>query len=150
MDNIITTNKRAYHDYEILEKYQAGIKLSGPEVKSCKAGQVNLKGSYAIVSSSLTPLLLGCHIAPYKQAAMVQQNYDPTRSRVLLLSKKEIKTLFGKLKEKRYTLVPLAVINNSGLIKIALGIGRGKKEYEKRESIKKKDIEREIHRRLKS
>lgn len=150
MDNIITENKRAYHDYEILEKYKAGVKLTGAEVKSAKLGQANLKGAYAAISSNGAPLLVGCRIAPYKPAANAQANYEPTRSRVLLLSKKEIKYLSGKLKEKRYSLIPLAVENKSGLIKIELGLGRGKKQYEKREAIKKKDLEREIGRRLKS
>jgi SsrA-binding protein len=147
-ETIITTNKRAYHDYEILERYQAGIKLTGAEAKSVKLGQANLKGAYATISAVGTPLLIGCHIAPYKPAAGAQTNYDPTRSRALLLSKKEIKTLIGKLKEKRYALIPLSLHNKYGLIKVELGLARGKKQYEKREAIKKKDIEREIGRRL--
>lgn len=143
---IITTNKQAYRDYEIADKHEAGIKLSGAEVKSVKLGQVNLKGSYAVVSASGAPLLIGCHIAPYKPAAGAQKNYQPSRSRVLLLSKKEIQYLSGKLKEKRYSLLPLSVKNKSGLIKIELGLGRGKKQYEKRALIKKRDIEKEISR----
>lgn len=149
-ETIITTNKRAYHDYEILEKFSAGVKLTGAEVKSAKLGQANLKGAYAIISSNRAPLLVGCRIAPYKPAGSAPANYDPTRGRVLLLSKKEIKYLSGKLKEKRFTLVPLCLQNKSGLVKVELGLGRGKKQYEKREAIKKKDIEREIGRRLKS
>lgn len=147
-ESVITTNKRAYHDYEILDKYEAGIKLTGAEVKSVKLGQANLKGSYAAVSANGTPLLIGCHIAPYKPAKSAQASYDPTRSRVLLLSKKEIKTLIGRLKEKRSALLPLSVKNKSGLIKIELGLGRGKKQFEKRAAIKKRDLEREIGQRL--
>lgn len=148
MDQILAENKRAYHDYEILEKFSAGVKLSGPEAKAAKLGQANLKGAYAAISANHTPLLVGCRIAPYKPAANAQAHYDPSASRVLLLSKKEIKYLAGKLKEKRFTLVPLCLQNKSGLVKIELGLGRGKKQYEKREAIKKKDIEREIGRRL--
>lgn len=145
---VIATNKYARSDYEILDTYEAGVKLSGPEVKSIKKGQVNLKGSYATVGADGRARLLGVHVAPYKPAAGVQQGYDPTRSRELLLNKKELASLIGKLKEKRYTLLPLAVFNKSGIIKIELGLGRGKKQYEKREAIKKRDIEREIGRNM--
>ncbi|MEK7164748.1 MAG: SsrA-binding protein SmpB [Patescibacteria group bacterium] len=143
---IITINKQAKGDYEILDKFEAGIKLTGAEAKSCKLGSVNLKGSYAILNARGIPYLLSCHISPYKHAA--KDGYDPTRSRLLLLKKKEISTLIGKLKEKQYTLIPLAIHNSHGLIKVELGLGRGKKQYEKRAAIKKRDIEREIGRRL--
>jgi len=147
--NTLAINKKARAEYEILDTYEAGLHLSGPEVKSCKKGQVNLKGSYAMVSARGIPLLIGCHISPYKPAQQVQHDYDPSRTRQLLLHKKQINTLIGKLKEKQYTLIPLAIINSGGLIKVELGLGRGKKKYEKRESIKKRDIEREIGRKLK-
>lgn len=144
--SIIAINKQARADYEILDKYEAGIQLTGGEVKSCKQGGANLKGSYAVLNARGVPTLLGCHISPYKQA--VKNAYDPARSRLLLLKKKEINSLLGKLKEKRYTLIPLAMHNNQGLIKVELGLGRGKKQFEKRAAIKKRDIERDIGRRL--
>lgn len=146
--NTKAVNKTARHDYAIADKFEAGIKLTGAEVKSCKNGQVNLKGAYAMISVRGIPYLIGCHIGRYKPAANTGANYDPTRSRELLLNKKEINTLIGKLKEKRYTLIPLSVYNKSGLIKIKLGLGVGKKQYEKRAAIKKRDIERELGRRL--
>ncbi len=146
MPSVIAINKRARSDYEILDTYEAGIKLTGPEVKSAKGGQVNLKGSYATVGADGRARLIGAHIAPYKPAAGVQQGYDPTRSRELLLNKKELASLIGKLKEKRYTLLPLAVLNRAGIIKVELGVGRGKKQYEKREAIKRRDVKREIER----
>lgn len=146
--SLIALNKQARHDYEIIEKFTAGIKLTGAEVKAAKSGQLNLQGAYALVSAAGRPYLVGCHISPYKPAAGSQRHYDPTRSRALLLKKKEIKTLQGKLKEKSYTLVPLALYNQGGLIKVELGLGRGRREYEKRELIKKRDLERELGRRL--
>jgi len=147
--SIIAINKRARTDYQILDTFEAGLQLTGPEVKSCKKGQVNLKGSYAAISAGSIPYLIGCHISPYKPASQVQQNYDPTRSRRLLLRKKQIAMLIGKLKEKQYTLVPLAITNKRGLIKVDLGLARGKKQYEKRETIKRREVDREILRRVK-
>lgn len=144
--SILAINKLARHDYDIIESFEAGIKLTGSEAKSCKLGGANLKGSYATINQRGVVYLLACHIAPYKHG--IKNDYDPIRSRVLLLNKKEIASLIGKLKEKRYTLVPLALHNNHGLIKVELGLGRGKKQYEKRAAIKKRDIEREIGQRL--
>ncbi len=146
MSNIIATNKKALYDYAIEDKYLAGLKLLGWEVKSCKAGSVNLKGSYVVIALDQIPRLIGCHISPYKYSAASQ---DPLRSRELLLHKKEVSALIGKLKEKRYTLVPLNLYNQKGIIKLELGLAVGKKQYEKRETIKKRDVEREIGRRLK-
>jgi SsrA-binding protein len=146
----LATNKQVRSDYSILETYEAGIKLTGPEVKSTKAGRVNLKASYVIIGSDLSPHIVGCHIAKYKPSASVQQDYDPTRTRVLLLNKKQIKSLYGKLKEKRLSLVPLSVYSSSGIIKFELGLVKGKRQYEKRDSIKKRDMERDIGRRLKN
>lgn len=146
---LLAVNKSALRDYVIIDKFEAGIKLTGAEVKSCKNRHVNLKGAYATVNVRGLPCLVGCHIGRYKPAASGRVNYDPIRSRELLLNKKEISALIGKLKEKRYTLAPLSVYNKNGLIKVELGLGQGKKQYEKREAIKKRDIEREIGRRLK-
>lgn len=146
MSNIIATNKKALYDYAIQDKYLAGIKLLGWEVKSCKAGSVNLKGSYVVIALDGIPRLIGCHISPYKYSAVSQ---DPNRSRSLLLHKKEVSTLIGKLKEKRYTLVPLNLYNQNGIIKLELALAVGKKQFEKREQIKKRDVERETGRRFK-
>ena len=145
----LAINKQVRGNYEILETFEAGIKLLGPEVKSVKSGKMNLKGSYSIIGSDLIPNLVGAHIARYKPAATIQENYDPARSRILLLNKKQIKSLFGKLKEKRLSLVPLNAYSNKGIIKFELALVRGKKQFEKRDSIKKRDIERDVGRKLK-
>lgn len=148
---ILAKNKQAYAEYEVMDTYEAGIKLTGPEVKSAKKGQIRLLGSFASIRPGTGMLTLsGTHIAAYKPAASVQAGYDPQRSRVLLLNKKEIASLIGTLKEKRLSLVPLSFYLKSGIIKVELGLVRGKKQYEKRAQIKKRDIERDIGRRLKS
>ena len=146
---VLALNKKAKADYNFLEIYEAGIKLTGPEVKACKLGQVNLKGSYAVLNEKGRPYLLNCHISPYKPAKGVQQGYDPERSRPLLLRAKEIRELTGRLQEKGLSFIPVSVIVSNGLIKVELALGRGKKQYEKRETIKKRDTDREIRRLLK-
>jgi SsrA-binding protein len=143
---IITKNKKAYYDYEILEKLEAGVILSGPEVKSTKTGHINLKGSYVTISGGEV-YLLNCHISPYKFANL--SDYNPTISRKLLLHKREINHLIGKLQTKGISLIPLQVYIRNNLIKIEIGIARGKKKYDKREVIKKREREREIKRALK-
>lgn len=148
MSYLIVKNRRAYSDYGILEKFEAGIKLAGAEVKSVKAGAVNLKGSYASFAEKGGLWLFSLHISPYKPGRNSLAPYNPERPRQLLLSKKELNFLLGKLKEKRLTLVPLAVLNKNGLVKIELGLGRGLKKYEKKEAIKKREQEREIRARL--
>lgn len=145
--SILALNKSARHDYDIIESYEAGIKLTGDEVKSCKSGQINLRGSYAVINERGVPYLIGCQIAPYKHSSRVKP-HEPLRSRRLLLRAKELSSLIGSLKEKRLTLAPLAFHNKRGLIKVELGLGRGKKQFEKREAIKKRDIEREVGRRF--
>ncbi|OJI07869.1 SsrA-binding protein [bacterium CG10_46_32] len=148
---LLAKNKQVFAEYEILDTFEAGMKLTGPEVKSVKSGQIKLLGSFASLNPSNGLLrLTGAHISPYKPAAGAQMNYDPTRPRVLLMNKKEITSLIGKLKEKRLSLVPLSIYSKSGIIKVELGLVRGKKQYEKREQLKKRDIERDIGRRLKS
>lgn len=143
--SIITKNKRAFYDYEILEKFEAGIVLSGQEVKSAKAGHINLTGSYVIIRGG-EAFLVGAQIAPYKFAGRLP-NYDPQRTRKLLLKKKELSYLTGKSQEERLTILPLSLYTKArGKIKIELGVGRGKKQFEKREIIKKKETEREIRR----
>ena len=141
--SVLAINKPARHDYDIIESYEAGIKLTGDEVKSCKSGQINLKGSYAVINAKGIPYLIGCQIAPYKQSSRVKP-HEPLRSRQLLLRQKETASLIGALKEKRLTLIPLAFHNQRGLIKVELGLGRGKKQYEKREAKKRADQRREL------
>lgn len=144
---VFALNKAALHDYAILEELSAGIVLSGAEVKSVRGGSVNLKGSYATVRG--TELwLVNAHIGAYKPAG-VREHYDPTSSRKLLLNKKEIARLIGKLKEKGLTAVPLRVYTHNNRIKIAIGIARGKAKYEKRETLKKRAVDREIRSALK-
>lgn len=145
----IASNKKACHDYEILQTFEAGIILSGPEVKSVKAGNINLSGGYINIDAYGTPWLLNIHIAPYAPAFSVQQNYDPDRKRKLLLHKKEIVSLIGKMKIKRLTLVPLKAYTKKGLIKIEIGLVRGKKKWDKRETIKKREVKTKIKRALK-
>lgn len=144
-------NKQAGFDYEILDKYEAGIVLSGAEVKSVKAGQVDLKSAYISLKRLPKPelFLINAHISPYKQAGQ-QIAYEPKRSRKLLLTKREINSLGGKLDQKGLTIVPLKVYTVRNLVKIEIGLAKGKKQYEKKEQIKKKDVEREIRRTLKS
>ncbi|MDD4607125.1 MAG: SsrA-binding protein SmpB [Patescibacteria group bacterium] len=138
------TNKTIFHDYEILETWTAGIVLSGPEVKSVKQQKLDLKGSYVNLDAKQELWLINCHIAPYPPAIQVQTNYQPTHSRKLLLTKKEIKTLIGKLQIKGLTLIPIKVYNNKGIIKIEIGLGRGLKKHDKREKIKQKETDRRI------
>jgi SsrA-binding protein len=138
----IAENKKAYFDYAILETFEAGLALSGPEVKSIKKGQINLKGAYIGLDGTTAAHLIKAHIAPYKAAAVQQRDYDPYQNRQLLLHKKELKYLFGKAHEPGITVVPLKVYLKGGLIKLEIGIARGKKKFDKRESIKKREFER--------
>lgn len=144
---VLAVNKYALHDYAILEKVSAGIVLCGAEVKSIRAGSVNLKGAYVTVHNGEV-FLTGAHIAPYKPAGP-QKDYDPYRSRKLLLQKREIARIIGKLKEKGLTAVPLSVYTGNSKIKVEVGIARGKRQFEKRELLKKRDVQREIQTHLK-
>jgi len=141
-------NRRARHEYHILETYDAGMILTGPEVKSIRAGQANLAEAHCIIRKEKL-LLIGCHISPYKPAAMNNPK-EPARSRELLLHKKEILRLLGKLKEKGLTLVPLKLyFNERGYAKLEVGLGRGKKFYDKRQDKKEKDVKRDLQRQYK-
>ncbi len=142
---VVARNKKARFDYEILETYEAGIVLTGPEVKSVKAGQVSIKEAFATVKGEEV-FLTNAHISPYKQAANVEQ--DPTRSRKLLLKKSEISSLIGKVKTQGLTLIPTQIYLKRGFVKVEVGLGKGKKLHDKREKIKKKDTQREITREL--
>lgn len=146
---ILATNKKVYFDYEVLEAYEAGLVLTGPEVKSAKKGQINLAGGYVTIDSSGAPWLINVNIAPYPPAWQIQHNYQPDRSRKLLLKKKEVFSLVGKSHTKGLTMIPLKVFTKGGLIKIEIGLCRGKKKFDKREDIKKRDWQREKERLLK-
>jgi SsrA-binding protein len=138
----LATNKKAFFDYTILEKYEAGIVLSGQEVKSVRNGHIHLKGSFAVCKDTEL-YLINAHIPPYPHAGKIP-SYNPEHSRKLLLKKKEINRLIGLLKQKGLTLVPLSVYTTANRIKVELGLCRGKQQYEKRETIKKRATEREI------
>ena len=143
----VATNRKAYHDYFILEKLEAGIVLLGTEVKSAREGRVNLKDSYAVVRQG-EPFLLNCHISPYSHGN--RQNHEPTRTRKLLLHAREIRKLVGKSQEKGLTLVPLRVYLKRGRIKVELGIARGKKLIDKRETERRKEMDREARVQMKA
>ncbi len=134
-------NKKAYHDYFILETYEAGIVLQGTEIKSIRVNGANIKDSYAIVKNGEV-FLLNMHISHYEQGNIF--NHDETRTRKLLLNKKEIKKIKDKIDLEGNTLVPLKLYFKNGKVKILIGIAKGKKNYDKRETIKERDIKREI------
>jgi len=138
---VFAENKRAYFDYQVLEKLEAGIVLTGQEVKSIRLGHLNLRGSY-LVPKDQEIYLIGCHIPPYQPKNTA--NYQPERARKLLLKKKEIDRLIGKSKEKGLTLLPLRVYIRDNFIKIEVGIAKRKKTKDKREIIKKREIDREL------
>jgi SsrA-binding protein len=139
-EKTIATNKKAYHEYFILEKIEAGVSLLGTEVKAIREGRLNLKDSYATVQAG-EAFLFNCHISPYSHGNL--ENHNPTRSRKLLLHQKEIRKLIGKTQEKGLTLVPLRVYFKKGRIKIELGVARGKKFFDKRETERRKEADRE-------
>ncbi len=142
-DRAIATNRRARHEYSILETYEAGLVLRGTEVKSLRAGLVNFKDSYATVRNGEV-WLLGCHINPYSHGT--DANHDPERDRKLLLHAKEISRLTGKVAERGLTLVPLKLYFKSGRVKLELGLGRGKKLHDKRSTLREREVQREMDR----
>jgi SsrA-binding protein len=139
-EKVLATNKKAFHDYFILDQLEAGIVLMGTEVKSIREGRINLKESYAAVRGG-EAYLLDCHVSPYSHGN--RENHEPTRARKLLLHSREIRKLIGKTQEKGLTLVPLRVYLKRGKIKVELGVARGKKLYDKRETERRKEAERE-------
>ena len=141
----IARNKRARHDYEIMDTWEAGLVLLGSEVKSLRAGKANLTDSYGIVRDGQL-YLLNLHIAPYDHAGYV--NHDPTRTRKLLLHRAEIRRLIGAVERKGLTLVPLELYFKRGLAKVSIALGRGKKLHDKRADEKQKDASREMARAL--
>jgi SsrA-binding protein len=144
----IAQNKKAFHDYFIEEKYEAGIVLDGWEVKAIRAGRTQLKEAYVIIRNGEL-YLLGCHISPLPTAS-THVNPDPVRTRKLLLHAEEISKLIGKVERAGYTLVPLDMHFSRGRIKLEIGLAKGKKQHDKREAEKEKDWQREKHRLLRN
>lgn len=141
----LARNKKATFNYDVLETYDAGIVLSGPEVKSVKHGSVNLQGAYVSIREN-SLWLVHAFIAPYKPAVAVQTGYNPEQDRRLLLKRSEIATLIGKMHSAGCTLIPLKFFTKHGLIKVSVGLARGKKAHDKRASIKKRDVARDVAR----
>ena len=144
---IVAKNSKAYHDYFIEDKYECGIELAGTEVKSIRQGNVNLKDSFCIIKDGEISVL-GMHISPYEKGNIF--NKDPRRTRRLLMHKREIMRLFGKIKQDGYSLVPLSIYFKGPRVKLEVGLARGKKLYDKRDSAAKRDAKREIDRAMKS
>jgi len=144
---IVAQNRKAFHDYTIEESIEAGMVLTGTEVKSLRDGKANLKDSYVLIKDG-EAMLLNCHISPYSHGNIM--NHEPLRTRKLLLHKKEIVKLQGKAAQKGYSLIPLKIYFKGSHAKVEIGLARGKKQYEKRETIKKKEADREIERAMKS
>ena len=142
----ITVNRKARHDYAIEETFEAGLMLTGSEVKSLRAGKAQLKDSYGRIKNNEL-WLFNAHISEYAPSA--QFGHEPTASRKLLMHRREIDRLIGKLREKGLTLIPLRLYFKNGRAKVELGLGRGKKQYDKRESIKERETKREVDRAMK-
>lgn len=143
---IAAQNRKAYHDYFVEERYEAGIELAGTEVKSIRGGRVNLKDSYCVAKDGEL-FALSMHISPYEQGNIF--NKDPLRPRRLLMHKREIMRLFGRVKQDGYALIPLSVYFRGSLVKVEVALARGKKLYDKREDAAKKDAKRQIDRAMK-
>jgi len=142
----IAQNRKASHDYFIEDTYEAGMVLQGTEIKSIRAGRVNLKDAHSRIDHGEV-VLINMHIAPYEQGN--RYNHDPTRTRKLLLHRKEIDRLTGLTQQKGYTLVPLRIYIKNGFAKVLIGLGKGKKQYDKREDLKRKQMKRDVERALK-
>ncbi len=145
--NTYAENRKATFDYEILEKYEAGLVLQGQEVKSIKTGHMHLAGSYVIIRGQ-EPYLIGAKIPAY-QPKNTPSDYNPEQLRKLLLNKKEINYLLGKVNERGFSLIPLKVYEQHGRIKLEFALAKGKKKFDKKEKIKKKDAQRDIQRQFK-
>ncbi|WP_026569504.1 MULTISPECIES: SsrA-binding protein SmpB [Sediminibacillus] len=144
--NTIAQNRKAGHDFFIEETFEAGIVLKGTEIKSIRAGRVNLKDSFARIDRG-EAYLMNMHISPYEQGNRF--NHDPTRTRKLLLHRKEIDKLIGATQQQGYSLVPLKVYIKNGVAKVLIGLGKGKKKYDKREDLKRKQAKRDVDRAIK-
>ena len=139
-EHIIATNKKAFHDYSIEDTYEAGIQLLGTEIKSLRDGGASLKDGYARLERG--EVFVYCSISPYKAGNI--NNHDPMRRRKLLLHREEINRIFGKTQQKGYSLIPLKIYFKRGIAKIEIGMGRGKKLYDKREDMKRREAGREV------
>src|SRR5512138_3647797 len=146
-EKLICNNKKAYHDYFIEEKYEAGMVLTGTEVKSLRMGKANLNDAFVQIKSG-EAFLNNLHISPYEFGN--RENHDPDRLRKLLMHKKEIVKLFSKIREQGYTVIPLRLYFKNGMVKAEIGLAKGKKLYDKREDLKKKDHKREVDQALKA
>lgn len=144
---VVCQNRKAYHDYHIEETLEAGVVLSGTEIKSLREGKANVKDSYVIIKDNEI-FLLNCHISPYSHGNIM--NHDPIRTRKLLLHRKEINRLRGKTAMRGFTLIPLKIYFKGPFVKIEIALARGKKLFEKRETIKEKEVRREIARAIKN
>lgn len=142
---IVARNRKAKFEYELLDSYEAGIELRGTEIKSIRAGQISLAEAY-VRTNGKQAWLVGAHIAPYDQASAF--NHDPERERRLLLHKKEIQALFDSIRLKGLTIIPTQVYLKNGRAKVEVAVAKGKHQYDKRQSIKKRDMERDIDRAL--
>ena len=145
---ILAINKRANYDYEILEKLEAGLVLKGYEVKSIKTGHISLKGAYVAITGG-EAFLINANIPAYQPLNM-PKDYDPTQSRKILLRRSQIKSLVGRISQKGLTLTPIKVYSKGGLIKIEIGLGKGKRKIDKREAIKKREAKRKMERAMKA
>ena len=144
---VVAKNSKAYHDYFIEDKYEAGIELAGTEVKSIRQGQINLKDSYCVVKDGEMSVI-GMHISPYEKGNIF--NKDPMRQRRLLMHKREILRLFARIKQDGYSLIPLSIYFRGPRVKLELGLAKGKKLYDKRDSAAARDAKREMDRAIKS
>ncbi|MEK7250275.1 MAG: SsrA-binding protein SmpB [Bacteroidota bacterium] len=142
-EQLVTTNRKARHDYTILDTYEAGLVLKGTEVKSLRQGKANLTDGYAMLKHG-EMWLMGMHISPYEQGSY--SNVDPVRSRKLLLHKNEIRKLVGKLQQKGLTLIPLKVYFKNNVAKVLIGVAQGKKSYDKRAAIAEREVKRDLRR----
>ena len=142
---LIAKNPTAYHNYTIEDKLEAGLVLSGTEIKSIRTGKVNVKDTYATIKNGEV-YIIGMHISPYEHGNIF--NKDPLRDRKLLLNKREINKLYGLIKQKSYSLIPISLYFKGSIVKLELGIGKGKKLYDKRQDIAKKDAQRRIRQQI--
>jgi SsrA-binding protein len=147
-EKVVATNRKAFHDYHIDERYEAGIALQGTEVKAMREGRVNLKDSFARVDRNEV-ILHNCHISPYSHGNIM--NHDPVRPRKLLLHRREINKLMGRTQQKGLTLVPLKMyFNGAGKAKVEIGLGKGKQQFDRREDIKDREARRDVERAMKA
>lgn len=145
-EKIIVKNKKAYHDYEIISTYEAGLVLLGSEVKSLRQGRASLNDSYGHITKGEL-YLRNCHISPYDHAGYI--NHEPLRDKKLLLNKREIKKLIGKINERGFTVIPIKLYFKAGIAKVQIGLAKGKRKVDKSKTIKERDLKRDMEREFK-